>query len=598
MESIKAVIKLKNYIPPKAYLFAIISLAFTVPFVIFLLAPLEFYFYNAPAFIVSWNFLFPTFFVFASIVFIVFLVVLLLLWALLKKLKLSMDSLLLFIWGVIIASYVQMLFLNGRMTLMTGDETGYGAVSFVNILNLFIWALIAVTPLLMRYIFVRLRKEFKYINIFTVTVLFILCMQTAGVFSASYSAGPQHLTDDIPVVPSFEPTLRLSDEDNVIVFILDAFDVLVMRDVLEEYPEFSDILDGFTFYENNVSEYFHTFPSVVTMLTRHYYTEGQTFDEYIDEAWNRHTFIDELRDNGFSTNLYIDMNATYGNLSNIENRTDNLKSEFSIVANFRGIVRMAGLTSFGRLAPYLLKDVFLTPLGFTINDGLMGFDVSEIDELEVFSYGVSHSNDFRFFDYIRRNELTLSDKKMFFVYHMIGSHQQFDRESTANGYFFDDESGELVHGGNYIESTRACLIILNTYFDKMRELGVYDNSTIVLIGDHGRLAERGSEAFTTALLIKPGGASGALIAENGSELSHMYFSAGILDFAGLPHSDFGISYNDIIQGLPPLVRIKYDTGNWWRERETTQQIHFNGFYEISGDANDFSNWKFIPWSVD
>ena len=593
---------LRSYIPQKAYLVATVAISFTISFTVFLLAPLELYFYNAPVFLVSWRFLFPTFLVSSFVMFTILQIVLLFIWYLMVKLEISTDLVLLVIWGVIVASYVQMLFLNGRMTLVTGGLTEYGTLNLKNLSNLVLWILIAITPFCLWAVFILKKKEFKYIKVLIVTLVLICCMQIAGVISSSRTSKEFiGIDEDIPKIPTYEATTRLSNKNNIIVFIIDSFDVLVMRDVLEEYPELKDQLDGFTFYENNVSEYFNTFPSVTTMLTQHYYSEEMTFQKYFNEAWGKHLFIDDLRDNGFSTSVYLDMPATYGNLENIADRTDNLEDDLQIIADYEGIFKVAGLTSLGRAAPYMLKDNFLTQLGFTISDHLMSTEIAGYDDSEIFSLGITLSGDFNFFTYIKQNELTTSNRKVFLMYHLIGSHQPFNREITTHeqGYHFDDASGTLEIGGNYIDSTRACLMLLITYFQKMKELGVYDNSTIILLGDHGRQRTQEdiddlSRAITTAVLVKPRDATGELMTDSFFEFSHKYFGASIMDAADLPHSEYGVSYNDIIGGLPPPVRVKYDYNNWWQERETTQYIRLNGVYEISGDANDFSNWVFIP----
>ena len=38
---------------------------------------------------------------------------------------------------------------------------------------------------------------------------------------------------------------------------------------------------------------------------------------------------------------------------------------------------------------------------------------------------------------------------------------------------------------DFIESVRCCMTIVRTYIDMMKDLGIYDNSTIIVMADHG-----------------------------------------------------------------------------------------------------------------
>jgi hypothetical protein len=59
-------------------------------------------------------------------------------------------------------------------------------------------------------------------------------------------------------------------------------------------------------------------------------------------------------------------------------------------------------------------------------------------------------------------------------------------------------------------------------------------------------------------------------------------------YAGLDHSEYGYSYDDIINYSPDITRIanEYDFS---AETVVAQ-------YEVTGDAHDFNNWKLIKTS--
>jgi len=388
-------------------------------------------------------------------------------------------------------------------------------------------------------------------------------MQISGLVSVAVSRDlPRGYDEDKPLYISLEPTVEFSPENNILVFILDRLDVEYTIEALEVYPQLYDYLDGFTHYENNTAEYLDTFPSTTSMLTQHYYRDGLTFSEYWDEAWAQYGMIDTLRDNGFKVNLYADMISTYGNLENIKDRIDNIIEADGLKVNKRGFLSTTVRLSLGRLSPYLLKNIWIAIVNPAFSNELYAINA---DPCVIQPLVVSPQSDFQFFGYLANNEFSAdSDKAVFSFVHLVGTH-------------VDD----------YLPAALYSLEGLNLYFKKMKEIGIYDNSTIILMGDHGA---RWDAPVTTSLLIKPEGSTGRLIINSETELSHRYFGASILHAAGLEHERLGLSYFDIIDGAAPPARFFYAFNSWWDERGGAEMITLKEVYEINGDANNVENW--------
>ena len=144
----------------------------------------------------------------------------------------------------------------------------------------------------------------------------------------------------------------------------------------------------------------------------------------------------------------------------------------------------------------------------------------------------------------------------------------------------------------YITNARGSFEIINEYFKQMKELGVYDKSTIILIADHGRppleikkSGDRLEDVDVASLLIKPANAERApLKFDSTSEMSNQFFPASILEYAGIDHSRYGVSYNDVItQGLHTE---RLFNGYQWDSSKVTLICR----YVINGNSRDFDNW--------
>jgi hypothetical protein len=628
-----------SILPPKQKLVVMISLSFASAFMLFIYTPLDIYLHNPTDFVVGWKFLLPPlaglfvlcFFAVISLLLLIWhrktktgvilltlcgglvlilrfvlqmfpqiyiymlaaIVFVMVIWVLMTKFikEDAFNIIALALWGILTAAYIQTLFLNGSMVMITGQQTGYSELSIDNIINMLIWVVILLLPLCL-FVFFKIRKKvFHFEKALILTVIIMIGMQSAGLISTAATTDlPPGYEEGTVMYKSYEATSNFNADENILVYILDRMDVLYMNETLERYPHLRDYLDGFTHYENNITEYWDTFPSVTSMLTHYYYIDGQTYEEYWAEAWARRNFMDVLRENGFTTNLYLDFSSTYGSLSQLHDRADNLVPHDKVELNIRGLTSTASRLSLGRLSPYLLKNLWLGPV--VPNFGINFIHLPEWVQQPV----IGIHADLKFYEYIKQAEYIVnSEKSVFTIMHLNGAHVSgFRNDPSSYGLHYDDETASIQFGGDVIDSTRVTLEILNIHFNKMKEIGVYGNSTIIMLADHGFGRVAGE---TASLLIKPAGSTGPLQADRSAELSHKYFGAGILDAANIPNDEFGISYFDIIGGSEPPVRLFYSLDHWfpaWIEFGTSAALTLYGIYEVTGDASIPENWNFIP----
>ena len=609
-------------------LFSILSLSFALSFMVFVHSPLEIYLNNPIIFVVGWRFLLPPLLLLFSISFVVIsiclflitqknifigiaffllcclavvvssvkivlfqnymfffiagIIVLGVLWYILTtKLKDNAgDVILIVLWSAVIASYIQVLFLNGQMHAITG--AGQGTYEFA-VLNLIIWILITLLPLGI-WIFLRVKKiEFKFEKITVFSVIIIAGMQITGLVSGFITEDlPEGYDEGLPLFVSYESLLSLSPEKNIFVFILDKLDVRFMRETLETYPHLYDYLDGFTHYENNTPQYVDTLPSVVSMLTEVYYEEGLTVEEYWDIAWSNHSFIDVLRDNGYSTVLYLDYATTFKDFEQISGKTDNMRETDWIYIKGKNFTTINIRLSLGRMAPYIFKNSIFGSLDAAFANEMFGIVAANPNSIRPLV--VNKNADETFYSFITRNRVLANNRKnVFLVMHMYCAHSVEEA----------------------VSDTETTLSMLYAYFNMMKDLEIYDKSTIILIADHGAPfpdvnGVPRNVPVTSSFFIKPENSRGRLVVETENELSNAYFSASILDIANLRRDDTAITYYDIIGGAPPpRLRYFYDYSNWWEalfENKNGGSMLFYGMYEITGGANpmDYINWHFIP----
>jgi hypothetical protein len=618
---------------PKKKLAAIILLSLTVSLMLFTFAPLDLYFRFPPNFILGLGGLLPWFLLFSFAGFVALSVALILLWktklviglALLalpaliitfarfslgffsnayiylliliaiaiiawtlaiKLLKeKAVDCALLLLFGCMLAAYIQSLFLNGNMVMIGESTAPHNALSFLNISNLLTWLIIAAAPLILWLVF-RKNKDLEIDTTLVIITAVILCLQIGTTTVGAINTPRHEGLGDSSMHLVYEPVLDLSSEENIIVFLIDSFNTSTLIDLLEEYPELNYQLDGFTLYKNNIPNYIKTFPAITTMLTQHYYEENTDFLDFFEEAWSREGFLDTLRASGFRINLILDEPATYGNIENLVGNADNLVDDMTYINIFPvNIFLSSSRLSGGVFAPYLLKEPFLR--GFPADFGNTFAEVISYD-YTVVPPQIGDVSDLLFYDLINQNALSVNDDSSVFNFiYLIGGHI-----TSRLGYYAAEDRIYRRDDNNHHAATRASLHIMNTFINQLREAGVFDNTTIIILSDH--VDEHGPRNATTALLIKPKGASGRLQFNYDAELSNKYFGASVLQIAGLPHEHLGLSYFDIIGGAPPPPRFLYRHDPWHIAfHDSSNAISLLYVYEVSGDANNPENWRLV-----
>ena len=505
------------------------------------------------------------------------------------------------VMGVTLALYFQAMFLNGGMKTLTGDGL-YKVSAVESVLNMISFAALVILPLAVNILYrdLKKRKGLQKENGFLKVLPAYLCgalivMQGFG-FSDTYrktSAADAEKTYDKAL--SYIPFTSFSKENNVVLFLVDRFDSKWCDELLESYPELYDKLSGFTFYQNNISHYSNTFPSVPSMFTGLYYDnykgDQTSKKDYLTDAWNRTTLFDTLTENGIKVNLSIDSFSTVLDYSQLEGRCSNLYTDRDPIVGFncfgsKGILNVMSKLSMGRLAPYCLKSFFAGDLGSDLSEGFVNYDQDIVESVIPSALGVG--SDKSFYSFVGSHSFNAdSDSPVFDFIHLNGAHTK-DEEISA---FCESNAGKET---DIYTTTRGELEIVFRCLDKMKEIGVYDNTTVIIFADHGRVnleldvdgKDHMEHENVSTLMIKPAGASSEpLKLDPESELTNDYMSASVLEYFGIDHSSLGYSFSDIVDGGLHIDRI-FNPFRWRRYND------FNALnkYRVTGDARDFSNW--------
>ena len=587
----------RHFTAPKVVSGVLICAAFA--FLVFFFAPMEIVYNNRQDFTVNPSDIFKPMFLLSAALTAGFSVVMLGSLMISDKLFFVISRIGL---GGTLALYIQSLFLNGDMTAITGDAL-YNVSKAKSVMNMCIFVVIVFLPLAVNLIYRHIRGKSKNSeeNGFLKVLPAYLCgalivMLGFGLSDTARKTDTETAEKSYDKTLSYIPMTSLSKENNVIAFLVDRFDSKQCDELLEKYPDLYEELSGFTFYQNNISHYSNTFPSVPSMLTGHYYKGYEKSNaaktEYLDDAWKENTVLDKLTENGIKVNLALDSLSTIVSAEQLDGRCSNLIGGDDLIKGFnyfgmKGILRTMTKLSLGKLTPYCMKGIFAGKLGSDLSASFIEYDNSIIDSFV--PSGVGTGSDRKFYDFIKSHSFDAdSSSPVFTMVHLNGSHSKSD-----------DISG--IYAGNKGKKTdiytTTCgeLEIVFTYLREMKKLGVFDNSTIIIFADHGRVnleldvdgKDHMEHENVSVMMIKPAGASVSeqLKLDPDSELSNDYMAASLLEYFGLDHSQNGYSFNDIINGKLHVDRI-FNPFRWMKNNNYAALNE----YRVTGNARDFSNW--------
>jgi Sulfatase len=402
--------------------------------------------------------------------------------------------------------------------------------------------------------------------------------------SASLAVAGTTLWNRLRVVatPAYQSALTLyaySKEKNVVIWISDGLQSDVAEAVLARRDDLKAALSGFTFYRDAVGHYRYTHFSVPTILSGRLFAGKQTVREFNEDIMGKHNISAVLAPAGFQT----DMVSTEEYCAGFR-KCNFYWADFNAPsANTRRAAELISVAWF-RIAPHILK-----PYLFDGIDGVGTYILSHLSTWSPEELNAStQSQDIYYF----RETIPLlnssANKPTLKVLHGRSPHHPYllNADCSYRG---------LRHERSAVLDQAECHIqVFAHYLAALRELGVYDNTLIFWVSDHGarqkyttlgagKMWSRISDASVT-FAVKPAGATGEM-SHSDIPVQLLDIAPTILDWSGVP-----------VAGLPgkslfamearPRIRYFFESTAMTRNRPIT----FRKF-EIKGAKGEPGNWS-------
>lgn len=274
---------------------------------------------------------------------------------------------------------------------------------------------------------------------------------------------------------SSDNIFRFSTRRNVLHIVMDGFQSDMFDEIINEGEpgkRFRDALGGFVLFRDNMGAFPYTHMSVPALLSGQIYKNQETRNEFFARTLDRNTILRAAMKSGFEVDvaagpaLSFYKRSGYTNAYAISSHEHVSASDYT----FSQSVRLLDITLF-RLVPHLMKKR-------VYNDQLWLLQ-------PLFSNnGYEHLDFFAHNAFLRQLSTRMAvdrNKPVYKMFHLMLSHQPFVADEQC-GY-----AGEPHNTTRYWVKVqdRCSLKRVMQGLDQMKALGIYDDATIILMGDHG-----------------------------------------------------------------------------------------------------------------
>lgn len=366
--------------------------------------------------------------------------------------------------------YFQNMLLNPKLMGTVGNAMDWASLKGVTISNTIIWIIMFIC-----YFAIAFFEKEKRDKICIYTSIFLILVQIVAFGSLVYKLqGDEYKSSHYKLSPVGE--YELAKDENVIILLLDATSERFFEEEVKKSPEILDGLEDFTYYNNYEPCYMTTCPAVSYMWTGHTPDCSVTRLNWLSNAWNSEgavSFFDRIHNAGYQCRFYTNhQGVMFGDVGDMKGKVDNV-GIMNPQVNVKLMLSMLEKYTVYRYVPYILKPRFEVDLSHFV--GVVLYD-EEFDH---------HEAMIDYYEHIKESPITINQdlSKLVYYHHFDGIHGPWLIDEEGNRREEKDSKWEIETP----ITLRGDFVAVKYFLNQLKELGVYDNSTIIISADHGNV---------------------------------------------------------------------------------------------------------------
>lgn len=317
-------------------------------------------------------------------------------------------------------------------------------------------------------------RRFGKLMVRAATVTFVIQLIAVGTSAMSGAAAPTNLAESPYDEDQYQAMFGFSPEKNVFHVVMDGFQSDIFAEIIDDpqHKQLADSLTGFTFFDQNTGTFPYTQMTVPLIVSGQTYLNDVPVDQFTEETMRGTTTLNLAKTAGFEVDIAAQVplrkiyaTGEFTNTYDIPSNRHASKQEYVL----SDAVRMLDLSLF-RLAPHFVKAyIYKDELWFVQS----WFRSTEYLTIRYFS-------ELTFLDDIAHGLRADREKPVYKLFHLMLSH----RPTVGNQQCEFDGIRDTLRSNVTIQA-RCGLSRVVDVLEAMKRIGVYDNTLIVLMADHG-----------------------------------------------------------------------------------------------------------------
>ncbi len=494
---------------------------------------------------------------------------------------------------------------------------------YYGIIDTLVWAAV---------IFIAVKKRDLLLkNIRLITVMFIsfeIVVLLLTIFSNNvFEAEKKRWFKNIELTEN----INFSKNQNVIVWLLDMTESEIFEEIIDEREEYKSYFKDFTYYKDYLAATPYTNTAISPLFTTKVFDNQESKIDFCIEAFSdpSHSILKILKNSDYNIDMYMTAKDQLSYESYyIDNKVvSNTKKRKIISKETKSSLYLLDF-SLMRASPHILKR-------FIYNNGrLLFFDFSNRVSVSTLFFNMkkdkkeseplfestgeplSKSEDSVKIVEEKKNDSLLDralhpkdsdglfvrglingssiiDKNCFSFFHLDGAHVPFNFDEDGN-YIANPKENKDSYKGKYIYSLKLTKLFLDYLMSKE----IYDNSLIIILGDHGAssgaiennrpiLAEkvRGSALF----MMKRPNETNVTLREKSSKISAFDIEKTILEIMNVDSKNISGDSIDSIKESEERLRKFYYHGFGSKDRLNYLPTIYE--YSVSGVLKENNSWR-------
>jgi hypothetical protein len=275
----------------------------------------------------------------------------------------------------------------------------------------------------------------------------------------------------------------LSKTKNVIVFVLDSAQADVVNEIFDEDKVLAGKFEGFTQYRNSLSAFPKTYASIPAILSGRAFDNGQPLPDYLREVFTRESVSSILTEQGFDARFSSSSpHALFAHPLVAANVRDVGGEVVPDVANADREL-LINLMLF-RLTPSVFKSFIYNEGDFLVSLDSKTTDPSS-NRCVLSDADRRYSKERRSFDNLFLDEFhhcasATLEQPAFRFYHLYAPHAPYHLDEQ-----FEFIGNKPLKRQWFTSQTKGVLSVLGDLIGKLEDLGVLDQTLIIVTSDHG-----------------------------------------------------------------------------------------------------------------